>query len=184
MGRLGISCAAAVLALGIGLTVARAGEKALKESEVPKPVLDAVKKKYPGAKLTGFAEETRKDKTRYEIQVEDGKRRIDVTLSSEGKIQVEEEAIAEDALPKEVKAGLEASKYAKWKLKKVERVVTEENEKNPAYELMVADGDTRFEVVFDKDGKITRECDHTPRKKTEKRDRKHEHEHKGGDDDE
>ena len=125
MRKLGSWCAAA-LTLCLGLTIVHAGEKALKESEVPKPVIDAVKKKYPRAKLTGFAEETRKDKTTYEIQVEDGKRRIEIDLSLEGKILVEEEAIGEDALPKEVKKGLEASKYAKWKLKKAERLVREQ----------------------------------------------------------
>jgi hypothetical protein len=159
----------AVLALLLGLGFVHAGETPVKESEVPKAAIDAVKKKYPKAKLTGFAKLCEREKAVYEVQIEDGKRRIEINLSPEGKILEEEETIAADDLPKEVKKGLADSKYGRWKIKKVERTVREENEKEPSYEIILQDGESRFEVVFDKAGKITSEEDHTARKRPTKK---------------
>jgi hypothetical protein len=168
--RSALSFLAAVLAFSLlGLGLVHAGETPLKESDVPKAAIDAVKKKYPKAKLTGFAKLCDHDKTVYEVQIEDGKRRIDIDVSPEGKILEEEETIAADDLPKEVKKGLADSKYARWKIKKVERVIREEKDKDPSYEVVLQDGESRWEVVFDKAGKITKEEDHTPKKRPEKK---------------
>jgi hypothetical protein len=146
----------ALAVLGAALP-ARAGEKAVKESDISKPALEAVKKKYPKAKLVKFAKEEEDGKTTYEVSIEDGKRKIDIDLSPEGKILAEEETIEADALPKEVKKGLAESKYAKWKVKRAEKIVEEEKAEEATYELLLTDGENTSEVVFDKAGKITHE---------------------------
>jgi hypothetical protein len=146
----------ALVVIGTALP-AFAGERKVKESDVPKAALDAVKKKYPTAKLTGFSKEEDDGKTHYEVTLEEGARRLDVDLSPEGKILVEEETIAQDALPAEVRKALAASRYAKWTVKRVERIVKEENAADPSYELLLTDADQGAEVVFDKAGKIVEE---------------------------
>jgi hypothetical protein len=147
---------AALVFIGTSLPVF-AGEEKVKESEVPKATIEAVHKKYPKAKLVGCSKEDEDGKTTYEVQIEDGARKIDIDLSAEGKILAEEEVIGADALPKEVKAGLAASKYAKWTLKRAEKIVKEEKADDPSYELVLADPEHRAEVVFDKAGKLLKE---------------------------
>lgn len=139
-------------------TFAMAKEEKLKEADVPKAVLEAVAKKYPKAKAVGYTKETDKEKkVLIEASIEDGKRKIDIDLSPEGKILAEEEQINAEAVPAEVKKGMADSKYSKWTVKRIEKVVTAENEKEPAYEFIIEDADNSGEVVFDKAGKIKEE---------------------------
>jgi hypothetical protein len=153
---------AAVFAIAAGALVARADdEKPVKESEVPKPAIDAVKKKYPTAALKEFTREEEGGKTSYEIKIEvkekEKTRSIEVSVSPEGKIEAEEERISEADVPANVKKALAESKHGKWTIKSVERVVKEEKESDPFFEFHLADGKKRAEVVFDKTGKITEE---------------------------
>jgi hypothetical protein len=161
MRSLALAC---LLACGLAVAAprtARAQEVKVEEKDVPKACIDAVKKKYPTAKLTGFEKETEGDKVTYEVRVEvkgeKAVRKIDVELSPGGKILAEEEEISKDALPEKVKKALAASKYGTWEIKRVERVVKEEKEDDPSYELVVTNGKRKFEIVLDKDGKITNE---------------------------
>ena len=64
---LGSGVVIGALLIGAGATRAEETEKKIKESEVPKPVLAAVSKKYPGAKLKGFEQESEDGKTLYEV---------------------------------------------------------------------------------------------------------------------
>jgi glucose/arabinose dehydrogenase len=137
---------------------ARADEKRVKESEVPAPVLAAVAKKYPTAKKTGFSKEVENKKTIFEVVLADGAKKIEVECSPDGKILVEELEIALDAVPANVRKALSDSpKYGKWTVKKAERVVNNENDAAPNFELLVASGTKKAEVVFDKDGKLVKE---------------------------
>jgi len=160
--------AAAALAVVFGAALgARADEQKVKESDVPKAVIDSVKKKYPKATLEGFEKETKKDKVLYEINIKDGERKIDVELSDAGKILSEEETISKDALPDAVKKGLADSKYGKWDVKLVEKVVHDEKADDATYELVVTNGEQKFEIVFDKSGKLTKEEEKKLKKKPE-----------------
>lgn len=142
----------------LAVPFAFAKEEKLKDADVPKAVAEALAKKYPKAKVVGWEKETDKEKkVLFEARIEDGKRKLDVGLNPDGKILAEEETIAADEAPAEVKKGLADSKYAKWTVKLTEKVITEENDKEPAYEYLLQDGDNRAEVVFDKTGKIKEE---------------------------
>ena len=144
-----------VLLLAAG---ALAGETPIGEKLVPKPVLDAIAKKYPAAKRTGFSKEIEEGKTTYEVQIVDGGRKIDVDVSPDGKIEAEEETIAIDALPPAVKQSLSRSpKYGSWTIQRAERIIKNELVTAPTYELIVAGNKHAAEVVFDPAGNLIKE---------------------------
>src|SRR4051794_32883088 len=55
-----------LVALALG---ARADETEIKLDQVPKPVMDSAKAKFPGAKLTGASKETEDGKTVFEVSL-------------------------------------------------------------------------------------------------------------------
>jgi hypothetical protein len=146
-----------IAALLLGRALAE--EKKLQKADVPKPVLDAVTKKYPSAKLVAFESSDEDGKLLYEIGLEQNGTKMDVELAPDGKIEVEETVIKRSDIPAPVKTGLAGSKYKGWKMEKIERVIKQEKTDNPEYELLVSSKGKRFEVVFDKDGKVTKEED-------------------------
>src|SRR5260221_14212552 len=90
-------------------TVAWAGETKIKESEVPRPVMDALKAKYPAAKAIGFEREEEGAKVVYEIKLSEGKRALEVTFDAAGKIVEEGEGITVAARPPPVKSAGDGS---------------------------------------------------------------------------
>ncbi len=147
-------------------------EKPVAAADVPKPVADAVAKKYPKATVTKWTREEEKGKDEkekkvfYEASLEikskdkDGKetvRKVDVLLTEAGKIAEEEEVVAADTLPDAVKKAIEASKYAKAGVKRVERTVKDEDEKTATFEIVFDVDGKRWEVTFDASGKILEE---------------------------
>src|SRR3954462_15839700 len=75
------------------------GAKTLQKADVPKPVLDAVTRKYPRGKLNAFEQEMSEGRLIYEITIDAGKGKMDVEVSPEGKIVTEESVIPATALP-------------------------------------------------------------------------------------
>jgi hypothetical protein len=142
-----------VLVVVGGLGLAR--EQAIKKSEVPAPVVDTVARKYPHARQVGFSREVEQSKITFEVQVVDGTRHIDIEVSPEGRILAEEETIPRDDLPVPVRNAL--ARYRDWTVQRVERIVTNENEANPSFELLMAHGRQKSEMVFDKSGRLTHE---------------------------
>jgi len=136
---------------------AAASERKIKQSEAPKAVIEAVKKKYPSSRMLEFAEEQDNGKTVYEVKVQDGKSEVDVGLSAEGKIVSEEKRLDPSALPAKVSEAISASKYARWKIERAETVVLNENESGPTYEIAVVQGKNRVELMFDPAGKLLKE---------------------------
>ena len=145
------------LAASLPALHAQAGEKKLQEGEVPKPVIEAVKKKYPKAKLLHFEHETDDGQSVFEVGLASANGRMEVELSPDGKILEEAVLIATRDLPAEVKKGLASSKYVKWTIKHVQRVIVEEKADSPTYEVLVADDGGMTELVMDKAGVITKE---------------------------
>lgn len=135
--------------------------------KLPKAVVDAVKKKFPKAKLVEASKETENGKTEYEVSIMDGGKNIDVTLTPEGTILGLEKEIAAKDLPKAVIETLE-SKYPKATYKTIEEVISikDGNETFEHYEVLVVTADKKsFEVELTKDGKIKK----TEEKKDEKK---------------
>jgi hypothetical protein len=148
---------AIALAASIPSLHAQAGEKKLEEGEVPKPVIDAVKKKYPKAKMTHFEHETEDGQSVFEVGLEGPGGKTEVELSPDGRILEESVVIQLRDLPTEVRKGLAGSKYDKSTIRHIERIVVLEKNDAPNYEVLVADDRGVTEVVIDKSGVITKE---------------------------
>ena len=149
-------------------SVARAGdeEKPAKQDEVPKAVSDALVKKFPGAKPSGWEKEGEGKDAHWEAKVEittkgkDGKettRSLEVAISVEGKILEEEEIVAAESMPDAVKKAIADSKYAKATVKRVTRVTKEEKADEATYEVAFVMGEKTVEATFDKAGKLLEE---------------------------
>jgi uncharacterized membrane protein YkoI len=165
MNKTSVSAMATLVILLGGATQARGSEKEIKRSDVPPAVLEAVQKKYGNARMVDFAKENEEGKTTYEVTIKDGARKSDVLLAPDGKILIEEHRIAMNELPKAVKEAFEASPFAGGKVDRVERVIRDEKDDSPAYELVVKQGGEKTEIVFDQTGKLTKQ---SPAKKGEK----------------
>ncbi len=144
------------LTLLLFLAALPAQELTVPLDKVPKAVMDAVKAKYPGAKLLGASTEKEGDKTVYEISLRFKDHHHDVTLEPEGKIVSIEREIAAKDLPAVVTKALSA-KYPKATWKRVEELTTGDGTLT-GYEVLVVSGakDT-VEVVLDPQGRIIEE---------------------------
>lgn len=162
------------LAIGTGALfallcgAAPAAETVIKASEVPQPVMASVKKKYPKAALKGFEKEQDKGQLFYEIKLQDGRRRIEVKLSPDGKIQQEEEVIGDRELPRAVLDAFRASEYGSLKIKQIERVITSENAAQPGYELEVRRGALTIELLYDGAGKLLSKAEENDEKEKDR----------------
>jgi uncharacterized membrane protein YkoI len=157
IGALALAPFASMAARAADKEPAEPQEKKLQKADVPKVVLDAVTKKYPTAKLNGFEQEMADGKMIYEIAIDAGKGKMDVEVSPEGKIVAEESVLPPTELPASVKASIAGSKYKSWKMKGAELVIKNEQNDEPLYEVVFTQKKAKFEVVFDRTGKITEE---------------------------
>jgi uncharacterized membrane protein YkoI len=140
----------AICALALAALAAQAAEEKVDLKDVPKAVLDAVKAKFPGAKLKEASKEKDKGKTVYELSIQHEGHKIDVSLTSDGKIVSIEKQIAFKALPKPV-ADAFKKKYAKAKVSAVEEVTAG---KKITYEIHFTVGKKKMEIVYDPEGKV------------------------------
>ncbi|HVA49502.1 MAG TPA: PepSY-like domain-containing protein [Pirellulales bacterium] len=150
--------ATSVLTLGLMLLTVDARALAKEEDvpldQVPKVVLEAVKAKFPGAKLTEAAKETEDGKTTYEIGLEHKGQEYSVSLTAAGKITEIEREIEIKELPKAVSDAIK-KKYPKGKMEKAEEVTAGGK---TTYEVVVeASDDKDVEVTVDASGKILKE---------------------------
>lgn len=160
---LGTLAAAGLLVLAAGT---RADEEKVPLDKVPKVVMDAVKARFPSAKVVGAEKETENGKTVYEIGIKDKDQNIEVTLTPEGKITEIEKEIPAKAMPKVVTAALE-KKYPKATYKMIEEVfkVSGEKEKLEYYEVLLETAaKKKLEVSVTPEGKFTKEEDKSKEK--------------------
>ncbi len=81
----------AALALWLVGPPAWAKEEEIPLDKLPKVVVDALKAKFPGAKLLEAYKETEDGKTTYEVNLEYKEQEFDVSLTPAGKIMVHPE---------------------------------------------------------------------------------------------
>jgi hypothetical protein len=148
-----------VLGLPVLVGTLRADEEKVALDKVPKAVLEAVKARFPDAKMLSAEIEKEDGKTVYEIAIKDKDQKIEVTVTPDGKIVSMEKQIAAKDLPKAVTEALEA-KYPKATYKMIEEVieVKDGKEKLEGYEVLLVTAEKKkLEVVVAPDGKITKE---------------------------
>ena len=145
-----------VVALALAGPVTRADEEKVPLDKLPKPVLNAVKARFPRAELKGAGKETEDGKTVFEVALVNQGQKIDVTLTADGKIAEMEKEIDATKLPKAVSGALDG-KYPKAMYKRVEEVIKVEGgtEKLAHYEVLLVTADKKtVEVEVGADGKI------------------------------
>ena len=148
-----------VVCLAFG-TMTWAEEEKVPLDKVPAKLKDAVKAKFPDAELVSASTEKEGGKTVYEINIKNKGKTIEVSLTEDGKIVSLEMEIAAKDLPKAVADAFE-KKYPKATVKKVEEVTKGDK---ISYELQIAVGDKKLEVVFDAQGKFLEEEDKSKEK--------------------
>jgi hypothetical protein len=142
--------AVACLTILAPAAAARAGEEKVPLDRVPPAVVKAVKAKFPNASLKQAEKEVEGGKTIYEIGLEDAGSRVDVSLQEDGTVLEVEKEVRASALPKPVSDAVKR-KYPAGTVKKAEEVTKGDTE---TFEVVVAVGDKRREVVVDPAGKI------------------------------
>jgi hypothetical protein len=148
---MGIRKAGVISMVGVLLaTSAVAQEKKIKRSELPPAVEKTVAAQSAGATVKGFSKENEKGQTYYEAEMVVNGHSKDLLIDTNGAIVEVEEEIAMNALPADVKAGLQA-KAAEGKLVKVESIT--KKDKLVAYEAQVTKGGKKSEVQVGPDGK-------------------------------
>ena len=131
-------------------------EQKIPLDKLPKAVSDAVKAKFPKAKLVEAASEVEDGKTIYEVTIKDSGHAIDVSLTPEGKVVTVEKEIDSKDLPKVIADALE-SRYPKARIKKAEQI-SDGADKTTAYEMLITTQDKKkLEVKFDPAGKFLEE---------------------------
>jgi hypothetical protein len=151
--------ARSVVSLGLLAFVSTvvADEEKVPLKDVPKPIIDAVKARFPGAELTGAAKETEDGKTTFEVMLKYKGKNVDIGATPQGKLLAIETEIASKDLPKAVSATI-AAKYPKATVKKAEEIITIEGEKETkSFEVILNEvGKKPVEVVLSPDGKVVK----------------------------
>src|SRR5580704_10726814 len=141
-------CLLVVSSLVVGSALAQ--EKKIKRSELPAAVEKTVVEQSKGATIRGFSEEKENGQTTYEAEMLVNGHTKDVQMDGNGAVMEVEEQVELQAVPAEVKAGLQA-KAGKGKITKVESI-TKKN-KLVAYEAQVVTDGKKSEVQVGPDGK-------------------------------
>jgi hypothetical protein len=131
-------------------TSAVAQEKKIKRSDLPPAVEKTVAAQSSGATVKGFSTEKEKGQTYYEAEMVVNGHSKDILIDTNGAIVEVEEEVAMNALPADVKAGLQA-KAGEGKLGKVESIT--KKDKVVAYEAKVVKDGKKSEIQVGPDGK-------------------------------
>jgi hypothetical protein len=131
-------------------TSAFAQEKKIMRSDLPPAVEKTVAAQSAGATVKGLSRENEKGQTYYEALMVVNGHGKDILIDASGAVVEVEEEVAMNALPADVKAGLQA-KAGEGKLGKVESIT--KKDKLVAYEAKVTKGGKTSEVQVGPDGK-------------------------------
>lgn len=134
-----------------------ADEEKVPLDKVPKPVMDAVKAKFPGAKITGASTEKGEDgKPIFELAFTFKDYKYEVELQPDGTFIAIDKQIEFKELPKAVAKTLE-DKFPKATYKVIEEVTKKDKIEYYEMELVTADKKA-LEVLVDPSGKILKEA--------------------------
>jgi hypothetical protein len=142
-----------ILLLIANLALARSTvgqERKINRSELPAAVEKTVVEQTKGATIRGFSQEKENGQTTYEAEMLVNGHTKDVQMDTNGAVIEVEEQVELQAVPAEVKAGLQA-KAGKGKITKVESIT--KKDKLVAYEAQVVTDGKKSEVQVGPDGK-------------------------------
>src|SRR5262245_8087106 len=135
--------------------VARAEDKAKDVDKVPKKVMDALKAKFPKAKIHKWTKEKEGDAVVYDIEFKVGDRKHEADIKEDGTIVNYESEIAAKDLPAAVKKTVE-KRYPKARLKEVMEIneIKDKKESHGGYEIVLETADKEVEITVARDGKV------------------------------
>jgi hypothetical protein len=154
IGRLCVASLLVLLLLAAGFPAA--GQQ-VRLSNVPLPVLEAVRTRFKGARLNGAEKGVQEGTAVYEIAIKDRGQSIDVILTPQGAILLIKKHITVEGLPETVTRALELS-YPQATYQEVEEVITVQGPQETLahYEVKLVTAQRRtMEVQVSPDGKIT-----------------------------
>jgi hypothetical protein len=150
---------AAPAALMLVAAVAAAQERPLALERIPKPVMDAVRTRFPDATVSAAATEPDANKTTYEVTIKRANQTLEVNVTPEGAITSIEKQIPPHELPAKVRMALEA-RHPGATYRTIDEVMKVEGgaERLAYYEIIVMkDNGSVWEVEISPDGRILEE---------------------------
>jgi hypothetical protein len=159
MRHFAVPLGAVALLLFIGAWELRAKEESIPEDKIPRKVMDALKSKFPKAKIDKCTREMEGDDVVYDIEFKEGARKCEADIKEDGTFLNYEKAIEARNLPKVVREAID-KKYPKATLKEImeETEVKGKEEKVSAYEVVLETADKKeVEVRVSPEGKIEEE---------------------------
>jgi hypothetical protein len=151
-----VACGLTAAALVFAATVSRAGDEANDLDKVPKAVMDALKAKFPKAKIDKWTKETENGNVVYDIEFKDEGRKTEADIGEDGTFLNFENEFDAKNLPKAVTAAVE-KKYPKATMKEVMEIteIKDKKEVHGGFEIVLETADKKnVEVTVAKDGKI------------------------------
>jgi hypothetical protein len=137
------------------VTAALGDEEKVSPDKLPQKVQDAVKAKFPEAKVIKASKEKENNETIYEVAIKNGDQKITMDIKEDGTVVEYEKEINVKDLPKAVAEAL-AARYPNATLKTAEEVY--KKDKLDSYEVIVEpSGKKAFEVVVSPEGKILKD---------------------------
>lgn len=139
--------------LGTALAIAgqaNAAEKELSKHQVPKAVIEAFEKAYPGVKVKEYEKEKHLGSPAYEVEYEKNGVEYESVYNSDGVLLQKEEEIDSKALPEPVAQAVQKA-HPKAKIKEVEKLMRADDTVI-GYEVEVKSGGKKIELHLDTNG--------------------------------
>src|SRR5437879_3058928 len=136
--------------VSLGMAFAQEQEKKIGRADLPPAVEKTVATESQGATVRGFSEEKENGQIFYEAEMMVSGHSKDVLIDENGAIVEDEEQVAFDSLPADVKSGLQ-QKSASGKILKVESLT--KHGKLAAYEAKVEANGKKKDIQVGPDGK-------------------------------
>ena len=152
MYAIGFILATAVLSFQTPAQQQKAVSEAIQIQDVPKPVVDAVKTKFPDGQMQKAKKKVENGKTFFGIGLTSKGTAHSLLLTPKGKIVEQKKVIPASELPAKVAESIYAS-YPNSTTKKAEKVTEYKEEKSFKVEVTTSDNQTK-KLVIDADGKI------------------------------
>ena len=142
--------------LGLGALTARAQEEPRDLDKIPKPVMDALKARFPKAKIEKWSQETENGKVIYDLEFKQDGRKAEADIAADGTIQNFEKEFNAGDLPRAVRAAVE-KRYPKSTMKEVMEIteIKDGKEVHGGYEIVLETAAKKsVEVTIAKDGTV------------------------------
>ena len=125
-------------------------KNAMENKELPTAVMNAFKKDYPNASITGTWTEMQGDKTVYDVRTMQNKKAMTMVYDQDGKLIETKEKIETTALPADVTKSVQTS-YPKCTIERAEKIMLGQTIQ---YGVMLNQDGQTYSLVYSPEGKM------------------------------